>query len=273
MKLIFWVCVLCGIAPGLLADRWTGTVPACIQGHNDWQGPAEDADTCKELCLNTTTFTCQSVEFKGDECHLSQHGQFCLTVASDYQQPCSEPGWLYAERLLETTDVQCEDPWSPVREACIRGYNERDIFNVENIEECKQLCMEEENFICHSVDYRSSAQVCHLCKFNQDTISPQSYYTQPCYAPGSSYSERLDIGHWTQSRNGCLSSNPHQTHFNVTDLELCRIKCIKEDNIQCLSVDYSEQRRECRLSEFDRFAQEYTQPCSEGSDWQHSSRF
>ncbi len=273
MKLVVWVCVLCVIAPGHLADKWTAVVPACIQGHNDWQGPAEDADTCKELCLNTTMFTCLSIEFKGDKCQLSRHGQLSVSLASDYQQPCNERGWWYAERLTEITEERCQDPWSPVREACIRGNNERDIFNIETIEDCKKLCMKEESFLCHSVDYRSSARVCHLCKFNQDSVSPDSHYTQPCYSRGATYSERLDIGRWTQPRNGCLRGNPSLTQSNVHSLELCQIKCINEKDFQCLSVDYSRQQRKCRLSESDRFAIDYTQPCSEGSDWQHSSRF
>ncbi len=273
MKLIFWVCVLCGIAPGLLADRWTGTVPACIQGHNDWHGPAEDVDTCKELCLNTATFTCLSIEFKGDKCQLSRHGQLSLSMASDYQQPCSEPGWLYAERLTETTEERCQDPWSPVREACIRLNNEKDIPNVASLEDCKQWCLQEKRFLCVSAEYRQSTRMCHLCKFNQDTISPQSDYTQPCYSPGSSYSERLDLGRWTQPKSACIQGHVRLSQANVNSLESCKLNCMKETTFKCMSVDYSRQLRKCELNEFDRYSIFYSQPCAEGGYWQHSSRF
>ena len=114
---------------------WTPAVPACISGHDDWIGTGiSDADACKELCINHNQFKCLPIEFKDVECHLSQFGQLTLTLASDYQQPCSESGWIYAERM-ETVDDTCTDPWSPVRQGCIEGHNVVEYYNIGSVQD------------------------------------------------------------------------------------------------------------------------------------------
>ncbi len=247
--------------------RWSSIVPACIDGHNDRVvNGTRDIDACLELCENYVTFRCLSIEYKDGVCNLSKYGQFTLALASDYQQPCSDAGWLYAERF-ESDDDSCDDPWSPVRNACIEGHNGKVLADVESVQDCKDLCMRESTFVCLSFDY-NDARSCYLSRVNQHTVNPKRDYQQPCSFAGNVYAERRDLGHWTATVHGCIRGHNDQTVHEVEDLDACKELCMQEQSFLCRSVDLD--GHICYLSRWTQDTvtppADYTRPCYSNPD-------
>ncbi len=259
--------------------RWSNTVPACITGHNDWVATGiRDLDACQELCVNHVSFKCLSIEFKDGVCNFSKYSQFTLALASEYQQPCSDAGWLYAERFEpgdDDNDVSCADPWSPVRNACIDGHNGKIHTDVVSVQDCKDLCMREPSFVCRSVDYNTACR-CYLHAMDQKTVSPTRDYQQPCASSGHVYAECHDLGHWTATVYGCIRNHNDRTVNGIQNIDACKELCMREQSFLCRSVDLD--GNICYLSQWTLGTviprADYTQPChTSPGNVQYAERF
>ena len=83
--------------------------------------------------------------------------------------------------------------WANVALACIRGHNDV-ATTTSRVEDCQQLCEQQTEFSCRSIDFYPDSGACHLSRYNRDSVPSTDDFTQPCYLEGWIYSERLDLG-------------------------------------------------------------------------------
>ena len=127
--------------------------------------------------------------------------------------------------------------WTPLRDACIRGRNDR-ILTVSSVEECMQQCELEQSFVCASIDYNNVTDACHL---SQDTSSDAGTdFTEPCYLDGWVFAERISfVPVWTPLRNACIRGMNDKT-VSANSAEECKQQCEMEEAFVCASIDYND---------------------------------
>ncbi|KAJ8020602.1 hypothetical protein HOLleu_40237 [Holothuria leucospilota] len=150
-----------------------------------------------------------------------------------------------AEWMVEN-DHECEDYWSETMMACIRGYNDLLIEDTDNIEVCKELCVEEESFACLSVDFGSHD--CYLSSRNRHNIDSSDDFVVPCYAKSYVYAERIDIAAWSSEVNTCEDGLGYLWSGSLIDLDSCKLIC--SQTIGCCSLMFKNGL--CHLNNYKR---------------------
>ena len=272
---VFVVWMLVNSVASSASLRWTNPIKACITGHDDFSAEGvRDIEACQELCENHVAFRCLSIDFNSGRCMLSRYRKDTLLLKESYYQPCD--AWYHAARV-PSEDAACMESWTDVRAACISGHNDRVIANVASMQDCKELCIEEDSFPCRSVNYHLS-DGCKLSRVGQDTVTPSTDYQQPCPVSDYMYAERLDLGHWTSALSACLRQHNDKVMREVANIEECKELCMMEKSFLCRSIDFKDEDGTCEMSRDDRYIiypkTDYTQPCYDNSsNWQHAERF
>lgn len=223
---------------------WTETVEACIRLNNHGEHTVSSMEECQLLCERETDFPCLSVDFRDDRCLLSRYNRGSVRPLSDYTQPCYVDGYQYAER------VDKKYFWTDTAFACIRGNNNERHQNIESLEDCMDLCIEETSFTCLSVDFfpDSDNKDCLLSSFNRNSVQPSSDFTQPCYTRPTDglYAERVNVGQWIPVIEDSCISGFNEWSGDVEDFESCKILCSQRSN--CCSVDYNTGTNRCLMT-------------------------
>ncbi|XP_071855098.1 uncharacterized protein [Apostichopus japonicus] len=249
--------------------KWSEVAEACLGGYNDWSGTASSLDQCKRICEGQTSFRCLSVDFNGETCMNSRHNRNSVQPSGDFRQPCNaQTTFQYAERL------DMDYGWTIPVSGCIRGYNDKDIREVDDMDDCHQRCEDETECVCLSIDYESDLKICFLSRHNRASIRSLGIYSQPCYAEGYQHSEKTDTEfYWSDTVQGCIRLN-NVVHDNQTSsLSACQDRCVSETAFTCLSIDVKSSL--CNLQSDNRNTvrptSDYTQPCY-SVDWTYSER-
>ncbi|CAH1778960.1 unnamed protein product [Owenia fusiformis] len=116
--------------------------------------------------------------------------------------------------------------WTNI-DGCLSGYNDVIYDNINSLEECKQLCMEETSIVCWSVEYGpeggSHSKKCQLSIEYSATVT----VTKPC---GSYvlYSERITLVRRKEA-SAYLRREGQKLGNHILDIRSCssRLKCTK----------------------------------------------
>ncbi|PIK49880.1 hypothetical protein BSL78_13251 [Apostichopus japonicus] len=215
---------------------WTIPVSGCIKNNNDkYIMEVDDMDDCHKRCEDETEFVCLSVDYESElkVCFLSRHNRASIRSLEFY--------------------------WSDAVPGCIRLNNVVHEDQISSLSACQDRCLSETDFTCLSIEHKDS--LCNLHRYNRDTIRPTSDYTQPCYTPDWTYSERVKFGSWTDDLDACIRSH-NMNELEVPDLEACRMMCAQTDG--CCSFDYRDSDHQCLLSAYNRAtvnpSTDYTEP-------------
>lgn len=152
--------------------------------------------------------------------------------------------------------------WTSVVSACIRGHNNV-VTHSTSVQACQELCEQQDNFRCLSIDFHSNGGNCHLSRYNRNSVPSTDDFTQPCYLDGWLYAEREDLDFpWSEVVHGCIRGN-NRRDYSTSSMEACQLRCERETSFPCLSVDFKD--GQCLLSDFNRESvrplSDYTQPC------------
>ncbi|XP_071854898.1 uncharacterized protein [Apostichopus japonicus] len=262
--------ILLMVSPGCLSQngKWREAVEACIVGHNDWRGTASSLDECKRICEGHTSFRCLSLDFDGSSCLNSRHNRYSVQPSEDFKQPCVKLITQYAERL------DMDYGWTIPVSGCIRSYNDKDIREVDDMDDCHQRCEDETEFVCLSVDFKLENKQCLLSRHNRASIRSLGDYTQPCHTEGFQYSEKTDTEfYWSDTVQGCIGLNNAEQDAQISSLSACQDRCLSETDFTCLSIAHKDSL--CNLYRYNRDTirptSDYSKPCNT-PDWTYSER-
>ncbi|CAH1780786.1 unnamed protein product [Owenia fusiformis] len=156
---------------------------------------AETFETCKEACAAETEFMCMSVEWKNapkpakEKSKKNRSKSKALTLQKNCHLQARWRSYPVQEFSIEVGNSYAEKTvgwaWTSVQEACITGHDTKMIGGVANIEDCKDHCRNELNFVCRSVEYKDGT-----CRLSLADSSDAFNYKQPCGTPGTEYSQK-----------------------------------------------------------------------------------
>ncbi|KAJ8020604.1 hypothetical protein HOLleu_40239 [Holothuria leucospilota] len=165
---------------------------------------------------------------------------------------------------------ECKDYWSETMMACIRDHNDLEITNTDNIEVCKDLCMQEHSITCLSVDFISNR--CYMSSRNRHNIELADDFVVPCYIIGAVYAERIDIASWSSEVNTCLDGLGNLWSGSLIDLDSCKLIC--SQTIDCCSLMFKNGLCHLSKSQKDILPASFpndTTP-SDGCNWVYTER-
>ncbi|CAL4220329.1 unnamed protein product [Meganyctiphanes norvegica] len=207
---------------------------------------------CKGKCVNEGGINCQSIDYNSQskDCHISE----ARSDSGDYTEPCYLDGWQYTELLIDA-----DKRWSKIKYACIRSNNYKTFNGILTMGDCKGKCVNEGGINCQSIDYNSQSKDCHISEARSDSGD----YTEPCYLDGWQYTELLINAdkRWSKIKYACIRSNNYKTFNGILTMGDCKGKCVNEGGINCQSIDYNSQSKDCHISEARSDSGDYTEPC------------
>lgn len=187
------------------------------------------------------------------ECTGNLVGDVCNVTCNDgydprptFQTTCTYVGTGRGQ-WSNRSEILCQAFWSTPIQACTTNENIYHLV-VSNLQECKDMCLEETSTVCLSIDYWNNA--CFLGYANQHNIADPSHFTVPCFFPGYVYMERLDVGSWTDEINLCILEEEDLWYRNMIDLASCKLVCSQTKG--CCSVVFQEGR--CSMNTFERIS-------------------
>ncbi|PIK40073.1 hypothetical protein BSL78_23079 [Apostichopus japonicus] len=253
-----------------IEGKWSEVAEACLGGYNDWSGTASSLDECKRYVRLRRPSGVLSVDFNGETCMNSRHNRNSVPLSGDFRQPCgAQTTFQYAERL----DI--DYGWTIPFSGCIKNFNDKDIREVDDMDDCHQRCEDESEFVCLSVDYKPEEKICFLSRHNRASIRSLGEYTQPCYTEGWKYSEKTDTEfYWSDTVQGCIRLNNVVHDAQISSLSDCQDRCVSETDFTCLSIEH---KTACVIfiviiaTQSGRPTSDYTQPCY-SADWTYSER-
>ncbi|KAJ8020598.1 hypothetical protein HOLleu_40231 [Holothuria leucospilota] len=199
------------------------------------------------------------------KCHGQNLDAVCKITCSPGLYPdcsdatvCRSVDGKKAEWMVENVH-ECKDYWNETIVACIRGYNGRVITDTNNIEICKDLCMQEQSFICLSVDFGSNG--CYLNSRNRHNINSRDDFSVPCHAYGYVYAERIDIAAWSSEVNTSENGLGYLWSGSLINLDSCKLIC--SQTIGCCSLMFK--NGTCHLNNYKRTP-------SNGKPWIYTER-
>ncbi|CAL4071833.1 unnamed protein product [Meganyctiphanes norvegica] len=162
--------------------------------------------------------------------------------------------------LLVASATSSDKDWSEIINACIRNHNYKTINGVMSIDTCKEHCVNEDRINCQSIEYRNTG-TCVISGARSDSED----YLEPC-PDRWEYAERLlNVDKiWSDIRNACIIDNDYRTFKRVTSIDACKEKCIKEDSIDCQSIEFHSHGRvsgTCVISKARSDSKDYKAPC------------
>lgn len=160
--------------------------------------------------------------------------------------------------------------WSTPIQACIADGN---IYptgtTVSNLQKCKDMCLQETSTLCLSIDYLDNEGHCLLGYANQHNLANTSHFNAPCYYPGYVYSERLDVGSWTEETNLCIVEEEELWSGAMIDLASCKLVCSQTKS--CCSIVFQDGR--CYMNTFERISNLVVDPLPSFScGWVYTER-
>lgn len=169
-----WVVSGCG--DGLTCDKEHGSLP------HEFGDPSLQYGICIEGVCEDSWLTRDCL----DPSQIPALGEICSCSDILLSGHCVTP--LYGEHIcMRTCGHHCttQHSWTPVTNACIRGYNSLILDRDFSLEDCKDRCQAQFDFECRSIEYDAQGRRCVLSGGN----SSSSNYVEPCYIEGWTYTE------------------------------------------------------------------------------------
>ncbi|XP_012946827.1 uncharacterized protein LOC101855535 [Aplysia californica] len=200
---------------------------------------------CFDCTENTTCMQKSNKCFINDVCYddLEQNAQnntlLCNATNNPLQwsmklNPCpgSEPEW---ESGIPT-------------DTALVFHNDETVSNVSSVQECRNLCLENVQLPCQSVEYDSKRQDCHMSKTTRKSASdymlPVNGFTHDEWVCKNDRCEGQAV-QWTEQADTVSGTNIEILN-DVWTISNCRRQC--QENVQCEGINFLSLRGVCILT-------------------------
>ncbi|CAD5124145.1 DgyrCDS12445 [Dimorphilus gyrociliatus] len=195
---------------------------------------------CIKECLTNNQINCSSFEYNENtkECRLSSESN---DTKSQFWEPSDSFDYYHKICKIPQIQLPCFDEM----------YDGRFLINSEETisgrteEECCASCLTSK-ILCKSVQYDRSTKLCYL---NTEThrTTPENFVSNPYYVYWKR-GEKCDLECYFD-----YSYKKYLLGFNTIRIKpFPSIKCLEQcfiaEDIECLSIDYNREKRECVLS-------------------------
>ncbi|KAG5675930.1 hypothetical protein PVAND_005787 [Polypedilum vanderplanki] len=234
---------------------------------------AANRTDCEDKCLSEFSFVCRSANYDSTlrSCSLSR-----FTRRTHPELLEDDPNSDYLENACLNSDRRCDGLIVFVKEANkkLGGPFEVDIFNNMTLEDCQQMCLRAEKYLCRSIEFDEESRQCILLE--EDSVSQKDditissdyhhFYDLVCLdnQRGSEYPDNSVTSHlfdgisgrrpdtaFQRYRNSRLSGEFH-SEITGRSLSECLDECLRQTSFQCRSAVYSDRFRTCRLSRYNQ---------------------
>ncbi|XP_071035192.1 uncharacterized protein [Parasteatoda tepidariorum] len=212
-----------------------GSVSVLYRGNPDIPGIITECRRMCELNYECHGFT---LDYLKQECYSGSE-----TSTTKPKELIPADNKAYFEGICLPFYLGCSKQWMFDRyvDKELRGVVARDVIRLVSRSNCERRCLEEKRFVCRSANYYRYNQECRL--FSEEQSFP---HTQLSFAGGVDYLEnQCNIGTST-----CPYKIPERDLFmvytskaipGISNFELCRQLCIKEQDFNCRSYSFLEQ--------------------------------
>jgi len=172
-----WVVSGCG--DGLTCDREHSNI--------QFADPINNFGICIEGVCEDSWFTRDCLDSSQIPFDTNELSEICSCSDIKLSGHCVTP--LYGEHIcMKTCGHHCTTlrSWTPVTNACIRGYNSLILDRDFSLEDCKDRCQAQFDFECRSIEYNPQSRRCVLSGGNSTSTSN---YMEECYLEGWTYTE------------------------------------------------------------------------------------
>ncbi|CAG2113231.1 unnamed protein product, partial [Medioppia subpectinata] len=213
---------------------------------------------CLHSCL--TNDTCKSVNFETGLCVLlgSSATERPKALASS-QFPVFT---IYAQKVcLKDKNKSCTQGWAFER---VNGFELKRMgkksVKVMSRLDCMQLCLNERDFECRSVNYDTDSHECSLSDMDRHTININNELRSRKYGPSSGTVDYLENNCIQEPKmmcdirpiNGKILKTVDSVYETVKTIEECKEKCLNSP-YRCHSFDFGDPTNSvCRTSHLDK---------------------
>ena len=217
-----------------------------ISGSNDNSKIVASPQECRDLCLSESDFVCKSADYTKatKKCDLSKS----TLLEVDASRRIKNSAYDHFERANF-------DDFREIQNTAISGKNNRSFVGVSPAT-CRTLCLEEDGFLCRSVDYTKATKKCDL---SDSTLSSSKVVKDAAYDHFERLSfaedyERNSAGNIIVRGTGYLRyadraiSGHNDRRVENVSVRQCQALCNGETDFTCRSIDYVVGSRRCDLS-------------------------
>ncbi|CAG2116050.1 unnamed protein product, partial [Medioppia subpectinata] len=212
---------------------------------------------CMDVCLKNNT--CKAVNFETGLCVLLR------TLPGEQTDPSAQSQYpvftIFAQKIcLSDKKRVCNKGWAfeRVKGFEMKKYSKKSVKVMTRLE-CMQMCLNENDFECRSVNYDSDVNECSLSDMDRHSITYNSLKSRK-YGPSSGSIDYMENNCIEEPKKLCdfrpisgkILKTVDSVYENVKTIDECKEKCLSSP-YRCHSFDFGDPTNSvCRTSHLDK---------------------